>query len=289
MQFGQIVIGPPGSGKTTYCNSMKEFMEHLGRKVAVINIDPANDVLSYSPEVNISHLIELEDVMSNVHLGPNGALMYCMEYLEKNVDWLLKELSRFKDSYVLMDCPGQVELYTHHRSIQNIVKKLQEVDLQLAAVHLVDSHYCSDPGKFIAVALTSLSTMLWMELPHVNVLSKVDIIEKYGRLHYNIDFYTDVMDLKFLVDQFAEDPFMAKFKKLNLALTGIIEDYSLVSFFPLNIQEKKSMLNVLSAVDKANGYIFGQNEERNIFSLLSVAMKANLDSYEEGEVEDMSD
>ncbi|XP_013793651.1 GPN-loop GTPase 2 homolog [Limulus polyphemus] len=108
MPFGQIVIGPPGSGKTTYCNSMKEFMEHLGRKVAVINIDPANDVLPYSPEVNISHLIELEDVMNNLHLGPNGALMYCMEYLEKNVDWLLKELSRFEDHYVLMDCPGQV-------------------------------------------------------------------------------------------------------------------------------------------------------------------------------------
>ncbi|XP_013787377.1 GPN-loop GTPase 2-like [Limulus polyphemus] len=182
-----------------------------------------------------------------------------------------------------------VELYTHHRSIQNIVKKLQEADLQLTAVHLVDSHYCNDPGKFIAVALTSLSTMLWMELPHVNVLSKVDIIEKYGRLHYNFDFYTDVLDLKFLVDQLADDPFMAKFKKLNIALTGIIEDYSLVSFVPLNIQEKRSMFNVLSAADKANGYIFGQNEERNIFSLLSVAMRANLDSCEEGEVQDISE
>lgn len=53
---------------------------------------------------------------------------------------------------------------------------------QLAAVHLVDSHYCTDPGKFISVLCTSLSTMLHVELPHVNVLSKMDLIEQYGKL-----------------------------------------------------------------------------------------------------------
>ena len=53
---------------------------------------------------------------------------------------------------------------------------------QLVAVHLVDSHYCSDPGKFISVLLTSLSTMLQIELPHVNVLSKMDLIQQYGKL-----------------------------------------------------------------------------------------------------------
>lgn len=53
---------------------------------------------------------------------------------------------------------------------------------QLAAVHLVDSHHCSDPTKFISVLLTSLSTMIHVELPHVNVLSKIDLVEHYGKL-----------------------------------------------------------------------------------------------------------
>jgi len=53
---------------------------------------------------------------------------------------------------------------------------------QLAAVHLVDSHHCSDPTKFISVLLTSLSTMIHVELPHVNVLSKIDLVEQYGKL-----------------------------------------------------------------------------------------------------------
>jgi hypothetical protein len=34
--------------------------------------------------------------------------MYCMEFLEKNMDWLMKQLSSYKDHYFLFDCPGQV-------------------------------------------------------------------------------------------------------------------------------------------------------------------------------------
>uniref|UniRef100_A0A2K6F6V5 GPN-loop GTPase 2 n=1 Tax=Propithecus coquereli TaxID=379532 RepID=A0A2K6F6V5_PROCO len=45
--FGQAVIGPPGSGKTTYCLGMSEFLRALGRRVAVVNLDPANEGLPY--------------------------------------------------------------------------------------------------------------------------------------------------------------------------------------------------------------------------------------------------
>lgn len=44
---------------------------------------------------------------------------------------------------------------------------------RLAAVHLVDAHLAADPGKFLAAALLSLSVMMHLELPHINVLSKV--------------------------------------------------------------------------------------------------------------------
>eukprot|EP00953_Heterococcus_sp_UTEX-ZZ885_P038770 19897-Heterococcus_DN1.PRE.1 len=41
-RFGQVVVGPPGSGKTTYCNGMAQYMRGLGREVAIVNLDPAN-------------------------------------------------------------------------------------------------------------------------------------------------------------------------------------------------------------------------------------------------------
>lgn len=54
--------------------------------------------------------------------------------------------------------------------------------IQLTVVHLVDAHLCCDPGKYVSALLLSLTTMLHLELPHVNVLSKIDLIENYGKL-----------------------------------------------------------------------------------------------------------
>lgn len=177
-----------------------------GRKVEIINLDPANDQLPYECSVDVSDLITVSDVMDNLSLGPNGGLMYCMEYLETNKQWLTEQIEKLPpQTYLLFDCPGQVELYTHHSSVRNLISHMTSaLDYRLAAVHLVDSHYCAEVSKFIAVLLTSLSTMLQIELPHINVLSKVDLIEQYGKLDFNFDFYTEVLDLSQLLEAFDE-------------------------------------------------------------------------------------
>nr|XP_009491964.1 PREDICTED: GPN-loop GTPase 2 [Pelecanus crispus] len=275
LAFGQVVIGPPGSGKTTYCHGMQEFMGRIGRKLTVVNLAPANEAMPYQCAVDITELITLPDVMENLKLGPNGGLIYCMEYLEANFDWLQEKLAAFRGHYYLFDCPGQVELYTHHDALKNVFAQLAKWNFRLAAVHLVDSHYCTDPGKFISVLCTSLSTMLHVELPHVNVLSKMDLIEQYGKLAFNLDYYTEVLDLSYLVDHLASDPFFRNYRRLNEKLVEVIEDYSLVSFIPLNVQDKESMRQVMQAVDKANGYSFGDQEHRSLEALMSAAVGAD--------------
>lgn len=122
--FGQVVIGPPGSGKTTYCHSMRDFMGRIGRQVTVVNLDPANETIPYPCAVDIAELVTLPDVMENLRLGPNGGLIYCMEYLEANLDWLQEKLAAFRGHYYLFDCPGQVELYTHHDALKNVFAQL---------------------------------------------------------------------------------------------------------------------------------------------------------------------
>nr|GEX40043.1 GPN-loop GTPase 2 [Tanacetum cinerariifolium] len=135
-------------------------------------------------------------------------------------------------------------------SVTNLVKLIDKIggyifqgidakklDLRLTAIHLIDSHLCSDPGKYVSALLLTLSTMLHMELPHVNVLSKMDLIESYGKLAFNLDFYTDVEDLSYLQNHLDQDPRSSKYRKLTKELCEVIEDFGLVNFSTLAIQE----------------------------------------------------
>ncbi|KAF6753634.1 cytoplasmic protein [Ephemerocybe angulata] len=256
MPFGEVVCGAPGSGKSTYCYGKYQLFTALNRPVAVVNLDPANDNIPYPCAVDISSLITLENVMETHGLGPNGGMLYCMEYLEANLDWLeerLKELG--SDIYVLFDLPGQVELSTNHDSIKHIMDKLTKSGYRLAAVHLCDAHYITDASKYISVLLLSLRAMLHLELPHINVLSKVDLLSQYGELEFNLDFYTEVQDLSYLENSLnASLP--PKYAALNMAMISLVEDYSLVGFETLAVEDKNSMMHLMHAIDRANGYVF---------------------------------
>jgi len=274
--FGQLIIGPPGSGKTTYCCIMQEFMQNLNRNVIVVNMDPANENLTYKCDINIRELINLEDVMFNLELGPNGGLVYAIEYIEKNFEWLQVKLEQLlsanktsKKNYVLFDFPGQIELYTHHNSVRNFVNKLSALDYRLCVVNLVDSYYCTDASKFVSVLLTSLNMMVHIEMPHINVLSKMDLIEQYGKLDFNLDFYTEVMDLNYLLENLEAKSTSKKFSKLNKLICGLVEEFSLVYFLPMNIQKKENLSVVLDRVDQANGYIYGNLDENNYDKVIS--------------------
>ena len=238
----------------------------------VVNLDAANTGMPYECGVDLVDLITVDDVCDNLHLGPNGSLMYCIEYIESNVDWLIQRLRALLDQhaanlpppYILFDCPGQIELYTHHGSMHRIIDALvKKLQLRLCCVNLMDSYYCANSSNFISTLLTSLAMMLHLELPHVNILSKIDLVERYGSLEHNIDFYTEVLDLSYLLTNkhFNRDRFQPKlakkYKELNRALCGIVEDYSLVSYIPLNVQDRLSMEKVYNAIDKANGFLFG--------------------------------
>lgn len=58
---------------------------------------------------DIRELIEVDDVMEDntLHFGPNGGLVFCMEYFANNFDWLENCLGHVEDDYILFDCPGK--------------------------------------------------------------------------------------------------------------------------------------------------------------------------------------
>jgi GPN-loop GTPase len=92
MPFAQLIIGPPGSGKSTYCNGMHQFMSAIGRKCSIVNLDPANDHILYPCVLNVRDLVTLEEIMAEDSLGPNGGILYALEEVEHNIDWLKEGL-----------------------------------------------------------------------------------------------------------------------------------------------------------------------------------------------------
>eukprot|EP01062_Namystynia_karyoxenos_P073715 TRINITY_DN70535_c0_g1_i1.p1 TRINITY_DN70535_c0_g1~~TRINITY_DN70535_c0_g1_i1.p1 ORF type:complete len:318 (+),score=95.80 TRINITY_DN70535_c0_g1_i1:43-996(+) len=261
MPFGQLVFGHPGAGKTTYCAGLKTFLARYGRDAAVVNLDPANDALPYECAIDIRHLCDHSEAMRSEALGPNGAFVFCVEYLVANEDWLMERLqavARDGRAYLLFDCPGQVELYTQHAAFRSLVDWLQRAaDIRLCAVHLVDSLHVRSAPHYISALLLSLTSMLQLELPHVNVLSKVDLLSTYD-LPLGIDFYTEVQDLSHLVGRLssAVAGLPERFRDLTERLAELMEDFPHVSFSTLAIEDERSVRELVELIDKANGYSF---------------------------------
>ncbi|CAM9374681.1 unnamed protein product [Laminaria digitata] len=177
-----MVMGPAGTGKSTYCKVMQEHCQNSRRSVHVVNLDPAAEAFEYDVAFDIrgrSYLISLEDAMEELELGPNGGLVYCMEYLLDNMDWLKDELDKFDDDeYIIFDCPGQVELYSHVPVMRNVLDQLKMWNYNVCAIFLLDATFITDPAKFVSGALLSLSAMVQLELPHLNVLTKCDLADR---------------------------------------------------------------------------------------------------------------
>ena len=116
--------------------------------------------------------------------------------------------------------------------------------------------------------------MLQMDLPHINVLSKIDKLHQYDPLPFNLDFYTEVQDLNYLIPVLEqESPALRseKFGRLNQAIADLVQRFGLVSFEVLAVENKKSMMHLLRVIDRAGGYVFGAEGAND--SVWQVAMR----------------
>ena len=160
------------------------------------------------------------------------------------------------------------------------------VNDRLCSVNLVDSYYAADASKFVSVLLMSLSSMLQTELPHVNILSKMDLIHQYGPLAFNLDFYTDVLDLSHLIETIGDDKRMRKYKRLNAKICDVVQDFSLVAFTTLNIQKKSSVIKCIQHVDKANGYLFSCLDDQQMMSAAQSEISDRIDEEDDDDEND---
>ncbi|KAI5955023.1 hypothetical protein KGF54_001584 [Candida jiufengensis] len=244
---GVLVMGPAGVGKSTFCNSIISHMQSIGRRAHIVNLDPAAEPTEFEFTIDIRDLISLQDVMEEMDLGPNGGLVYCFEYLLQNLDWLDDEIGDYNDEYLIFDMPGQIELYTHIPVMPTIIQHLkQALNFNLCACYLLESPFIIDSSKFFSGTLSAMSAMILLELPHINILSKVDLIkdevsQKKLKQFLNPDPYLLAKE---------EDEINPKYKKLTTAIANLIDDFGMVQYLPLDCsKDSKSVEHILSYID----------------------------------------
>lgn len=260
-------MGPAGAGKSTFCSALIQHLQTTRRSCFYVNLDPAAESFNYEPDLDIRELITLEDVMEEMELGPNGGLIYCFEFLLQNLDFLSQALDPLSEEYlIIFDMPGQIELYTHIPLLPSLVQYLSRqgpLNINLCAAYLLESTFVIDKAKFFAGTLSAMSAMLMLEMPHVNILSKMDqvrdmVSRKELKRFVNVDVNLLQDEIGGAEERVEGDPSSKdtllsgrSFKRLNRAVGQLIDDFSMVSFLKLDVQDEDSVAAVLSHIDDA--------------------------------------
>lgn len=307
--FAELVCGPPGCGKTTYCEGKRQFLSVYDpqRPVVIVNLDPANEgVFPYPCDIDVRELIAHSEVMDSEGLGPNGTYLFCIEYIAEHLDWLERKICEIVNSkrageaadfsmepmavgrgeqqqqqrapHLLFDCPGQVEFYLNAEAMHKLTKMLAKSKLlkcNVCVVHLTDASVATrDVGTYVSTCLLSLSCMVDLELPHINVMSKWDLAMEVADDPDDLVAYLETPN--FLDDHFLrlwkkmergrearrggteEESHYSQTKMFRMAhvLMDVIAGFNLVSFLPLNVQSQEDMTTLTQIIDNAMGNFF---------------------------------
>lgn len=268
-KYGCLVMGPAGSGKTTFCSALITHLQNNRRSCYYVNLDPAAETFAHEPDLDIKDLISLEDVMEELSLGPNGGLIYCFEFLLENLDFITEALDPLTEEYlIIFDMPGQIELYTHIPILPTLVKHLTKVgalDVNICAAYLLEATFVVDKAKFFAGTLSAMSAMIMLEIPHINIMSKMDLmkghIEKRELKRFLDPDATLFDDACEDMEEDYDDSRLPKnvdmvmggmsFKKLNKAVARLIDSFGMVSYLKLNLEDEESIGGILSFIDDA--------------------------------------
>ncbi len=167
------ITGTAGSGKSLLTSSLVSWYREKSQDAISVNLDPGVLSLPYDPDVDIRNLVDMQQIMTEYSLGPNGALIFANDLIASKLSEIQDEIDSNTADFVIVDTPGQLELFAFRESGPFIAKGLQADSKVL--LFLMDSLVASSPTNFLSLALLATSVQLRMELPQIQVLSKTDL------------------------------------------------------------------------------------------------------------------
>jgi GPN-loop GTPase len=167
--------GTAGAGKTRLVQAFATYLKTAGYDAITVNLDPGNESGSFEPDIDIREWIRLGNVMEEYGLGPNGAQVAASDLMAIKVFEIKQAISEFKTDYVLVDTPGQIELFAFRESSKAIVDALSGERSTIA--FLFDPALAKTAGGFVSLLMLSATVEFRFRLPMLNLLTKTDLLK----------------------------------------------------------------------------------------------------------------
>ncbi|MEL9998699.1 MAG: ATP/GTP-binding protein [Thermoplasmata archaeon] len=248
------VVGPAGVGKSTFTSAFKEWMLNNDYYAISVNFDPGAEKIPYQPDVDVRDWIQLQDVMEEFSLGPNGAQILASDLIASKIDEIKNEIDSIDADYVIIDTPGQMELFSFRTSGNIIVKSLSEKESFM--LFLMDPMLAISPSGYVSLAILSASVYFRFYIPYLNIINKIDLLGEY-----------DINALRFRVENIEN-----LYEELREEKEGIVKEYALemfkameslgINFKPVFVSSKdlKGMEDVYSNIQLS--YFGGEDLEK---------------------------
>lgn len=169
-----FIAGTAGSGKSLLTSKLNEYYAKNGAFTAVLNLDPGVENLPYTCDVDVRDYVGIVSIMNNYDLGPNGALIMANDLIASKIDEIQNEVNRVNPDYLIVDTPGQIELFAYRSSGRFLVENITTDEK--TCIFLFDGALITTPVNFVSIALLATSIRLRLNLPTINVITKTDLI-----------------------------------------------------------------------------------------------------------------
>ena len=172
-------VGTAGSGRSTLVKSYRDWLGNNGIDCMTINLDPGVDMLPYDADIDIREWVALDEVMGEYNLGPNGAQIVAADLMAVNIKKITDLLDGVRTEYVLVDTPGQLELFAFRESSNVIVEAFGKEKSMV--VYLSDPMLCKTSNGFVSNMVLSSLVEFRLQLPVINILTKADLMKDEDR------------------------------------------------------------------------------------------------------------
>ncbi len=238
-----FIVGTAGSGKSLLTSKIHEYYTRNGAFSAILNLDPGVESLPYSCDIDVRDYVDIVSIMKQYDLGPNGALIMTNDLIASKIDSIQDEIDEVNPDYLLIDTPGQIELFAYRASGKFLVQNLR-IDEKMS-IFLFDGALITSPINFVSIALLATSIKLRLGLPAINVLTKTDLIGK--KLKDILKWSTNLFTLENAISQEADG-------ETYTLTTNILRGLNLGGFaqglIPISNVTGEGMVNLQTALSR---------------------------------------